>query len=94
MVLGVRELLVRQRTQAINALRGHAAEFGIIAAKGTSNVVALMDRVRQDEQMPDAARDMLEFLAQQVEQLDERIGMLEAQMRRMMVTDPVAMRLA
>ena len=31
-VLGVRELLVRQRTQAINALRGQAAEFGIIAA--------------------------------------------------------------
>ncbi len=94
MVLGVRELLVRQRTQAINALRGHAAEFGIIAAKGTANVAALMDRVRQDQEMPDAAGEMLEFLAQQVEQLVERIGLLEARMRRMVVTDPVAMRLA
>ena len=44
--------------------------------------------------MPDAAREMLEFLAQQVEQLDERIGLLEARMRRMVVTDPVAPRLA
>src|SRR5437660_3528402 len=34
MLLSVRELLVRQCTQLINALRGHAAEFGVIAAKG------------------------------------------------------------
>ena len=33
-----RELMVNQRTQAINALRGHAAEFGIVAAKGCANV--------------------------------------------------------
>ena len=32
MLLSVRELLVRQRTQLINALRGHAAEFGVVAA--------------------------------------------------------------
>jgi transposase len=32
-VLSARELLVRQRTQLVNAVRGHAAEFGIVAAK-------------------------------------------------------------
>ncbi|MFT2095765.1 IS110 family transposase [Acidiphilium multivorum] len=37
-----REMLVGQRTQAINALRGHAAEFGIVAAKGCGNVEALV----------------------------------------------------
>src|SRR5690348_1551842 len=37
-----REMLVAQRTQAINALRGHAAEFGTIAAKGCTNVTALL----------------------------------------------------
>jgi transposase len=31
---GVRELLVKQRTMLINAIRGHAAEFGVIGAKG------------------------------------------------------------
>src|ERR1700676_4899907 len=31
-VLSARELLVRQRTQLVNAVRGHAAEFGIVAA--------------------------------------------------------------
>ncbi len=34
-ILKHREMLVAQRTQAINSLRGHAAAFGIIAAKGT-----------------------------------------------------------
>jgi transposase len=34
-ILKYREMLVGQRTQAINALRGHAAEFGVVAAKGT-----------------------------------------------------------
>jgi transposase len=33
MVLKTRDLLVRQRTQAINAVRGHLAELGIVAAK-------------------------------------------------------------
>src|SRR5215472_10169022 len=31
---GVRDLLVKQRTMLVNAIRGHAAEFGITAAKG------------------------------------------------------------
>ena len=45
-VFRTRDLLVRQRTQAINALRGHLAEFGIIAAKGPLHgpqLIALMD---------------------------------------------------
>ena len=38
--LSVRELLVRQRTQLVNAVRGHAAEFGIVAAKNISHLPA------------------------------------------------------
>ena len=37
-----REMLVGQRMQAINVLRGHAAEFEIVAAKGCGNVEALI----------------------------------------------------
>ena len=47
-----REMLVAQRTQAINALRGHAAEFGIIAAKGCTNVTALLAVLAADEAIP------------------------------------------
>lgn len=42
-VLSARELLVRQRTQLVNAMRGHAAEFGIIAAKNISQLPALLE---------------------------------------------------
>ena len=42
MIVKHREMLVGQRTRAINALRGHAAEFGIVAAKRCGNVAALV----------------------------------------------------
>lgn len=57
-VFRVRELLIRQRTQTINALRGHLAEFGEIAPKGAMNVGALIRLVEDpDTRLPDAARD-------------------------------------
>lgn len=46
MVFRVRELLIRQRTQAINALRGHLAEFGQIVPQGTQYHAADRDRGR------------------------------------------------
>src|SRR6266567_9604949 len=44
MLLGVRDLLVKQRTMLINAMRVHAAEFGVISAKGPSKVGDLLPR--------------------------------------------------
>jgi transposase len=41
-MLGVRDLLVKQRTMLINAIRGHAAEFGVTAAKGPKQVPELL----------------------------------------------------
>jgi transposase len=55
-VLSARELLVRQRTQLVNAVRGHAAEFGIVAAKGTSQLPALLEVVAAEETVPDTAK--------------------------------------
>jgi transposase len=50
-VFRTRDLLVRQRTQAINALRGHLAEFGVIAAKGpvhTSKLITVIEDPASD----------------------------------------------
>src|SRR5271155_3363775 len=44
-----RELLVRQRTMLINAIRGHCAEFGIIAPQGAHRAAELIERIRQGE---------------------------------------------
>src|SRR4051794_28806292 len=94
MIVSVRDLLVRQRTQLINALRGHAAEFGVIAAKGTSQIQALMERVTSDEaHVPAAARQMMAVLAGQVEQADREIAALDARMREAAKSDATARRL-
>jgi len=70
-VLSARELLVRQRTQLVNAVRGHAAEFGIIAAKTISQLPGLLEAVAAAETVPATAKQMLAFLGEQVAQLDE-----------------------
>ncbi len=79
MVLKIRELLVRQQTQAINALRAHLAELGIIAAAGTAKMASLIEIVRDetDKRLPQAARFALSEIADQIEGLNRKIGKLE-----------------
>jgi transposase len=77
-----RELLVRQRTMLINAIRGHCAEFGLIAPQGSRRVTALIDQVRDGviPSLPQIARgallvigDQLASLAAQIHQLERRL---------------------
>jgi transposase len=42
MVFKARDLLVRQRTQTVNALRGHLAEYGVIAPQGLAHLGRLV----------------------------------------------------
>ena len=49
MLLRVRELLVRQRTQLVNALRGRAAEFGLVAAVGDKGLAELRTAIAMQE---------------------------------------------
>jgi len=56
MIAKHRELLVGQRTAAINALRGHAAEFGVIAAKGTAKIEALLVVLTSEPGIPAARK--------------------------------------
>jgi transposase len=56
-MLGVRDLLVKQRTMLINAIRGHAAEFGVTATKGPKQVPELLGRLATDERAPVLARE-------------------------------------
>ena len=79
MVLKTRTLLVKQRTQLINALRAHLAELGIIAGVGAEKVSSLLSIVRDedDSRLPRAARFGLMIVAEQIETLDKRIAQLE-----------------
>jgi transposase len=75
-----RDLLVRQRTMLVNALRGHMAEFGIVAPQGISRVadlVALL--IGEDETaLPPLARHALRGLAAELEAVGKRVEEVEA----------------
>ena len=64
-----RDLMMRQRTQVINALRAHLAEFGIVAAQGDKGVKELLAIVadQQDARLPVDARASVIVLAAQLE---------------------------
>jgi transposase len=80
MMLGVRDLLVKQRTMLINALRGHAAEFGVTAPKGPQQVAELLRRVAAEESVPALAREMLGMLAGQLEVLNAKLKAIEVRL--------------
>src|SRR3979409_2549978 len=48
MLLRVRDLLIKQRTMLSNAMRGHAAEFGVVAAKGPLGVAELLQHAHSE----------------------------------------------
>ena len=77
-----RELLVRQRTMLINALRGHCAEFGLIAAQGISKVADLIHIIDdpEDTRLPTLARKALGLLVEQLNALQARIKALETEL--------------
>jgi transposase len=81
MVLRVRELLVKQRTALINAIRGHAAEFGVTAAKGPVKISELLQRVHAEETgVPAPAREMLSLLADQLDAIEARLKTLDGRL--------------
>ena len=74
-----RDLLMRQRTQAINALRAHMAELGIVAAQGREGLKKLLAIItdEKDERLPVDARASLIVLAAQLQALQTMIGSIE-----------------
>jgi transposase len=78
MLLKTRELLVKQRTMVINAIRGHAAEFGLIAAQGPVRLAELLQRAQATAELPALAREMLGVLASHLDALAVKLTALEA----------------
>src|SRR5437764_9389484 len=74
-----RDLLIRQRTQVINALRAHLAELGIVAAQGREGLKQLLAIIadEKDERLPIDARASLIMLAAQLQALQTMIGSIE-----------------
>jgi transposase len=80
MLHSVRQTLIGQRTQAINALRGHLSELGIVAAQGMLGLAELVAIVRDesDARLPATARAALLILSGRIAHASAEIAKLDA----------------
>ena len=84
-----RELLIKQRTMSVNALRGHLLEFGLVAVKGRSGVEGLIALALEDGELPQEARDAVRLLASHLEGLDAKIDAVEATIAKASAQNPI-----
>src|SRR6201996_7427926 len=80
MLVGLRDRLIRNRTQLSNAIRGYAAEFGLTSAKGMARLVPLLDRIEADETLPALARELFAIQAKEFAKLQAQIEEVDAKL--------------
>ena len=82
MIFRTRDLLVRQRTQLINALRSHLAEHGVVAPQGPAHVKRLAEIIADDQSsLPSLVRDMGKVYLDQIAVCAEKVAELEKTLR-------------
>src|SRR5688572_23476160 len=77
MLVGTRDALVRRRTQVSNAIRGFAAEFGLVAAKGLNHIGPLLARIAADPRLPALAKELFADYAEELARLQDQITKVE-----------------
>lgn len=96
LVFRTRDLVVRQRTQLINAIRGHLAEYGWVAPRGTTNMALLASLIDEEEMastLPTAALPMFKLMLDLLAELDNRVATLDREIARRAKEDEAARRL-
>jgi transposase len=91
----VRDLLIRQRTQLVNMIRGQLAEFGIVLAKGIQHALRLVERLLDGEalELPALVAKVMIALAAQVRDLQARLRDLDKELMAWFRGNEVARRL-
>lgn len=93
MLFRTRDLLVRQRTQLINALRGHMAEYGLVAPRAKANLRRLEKALSEpDNGLPALVVESGQTYLDQIADLTERIASLEARLHVEAARDTAARR--
>ena len=94
MAFKTRDLLVRQRTQTINALRGHMAEYGVVAPNGPVHIERLAEALQDSGSgLPAAVVALSQILLAHIGALTEQIGLLDRELRERARHDQTAKRL-
>jgi transposase len=94
MLTGIRDGLIARRTQLGNTIRGHAAEYGLIAPKGLDKLEALLARIAGDESLPALARELFTVLGREYARLQGELKEIEAKLMAWHRVDAVGRRLA
>jgi transposase len=94
MLTGVRDGLIARRTQLSNAIRGYAAEFGLIAPKGLDKIEPLLVRLAQDGNLPDLARELFAVQGREYARLQAELKQIEAKLLAWHRADALSQRLA
>jgi len=93
-VFRARDLLVRQRTQCVNALRGHLFEYGYVFPQGITHVAALVALVEDPQSsLPESVRTILKLLVDTFTALEGQIAAMDAEINQRSKADPMARRL-
>jgi len=94
MAYRTRDLLVRQRTQTINALRAHLAEYGVVAPTGVAHVGRLAAILEEsDSGLPEAVMALGRMLVAQISALNGQIETLDKELRQRASGDDATRRL-
>jgi transposase len=82
MLIGMRDRLVGYRTQLSNAMRGYAAEFGVVAAKGLDKIEPLLARIAEadDLTVPALAKDLFAAHGAEYARLQAQLRTIEAKL--------------
>jgi transposase len=94
MLAGLRDGLIARRTQLSNAIRGYAAELGLIAPKGLDKIEPLLARIAQDESLPAMAREVFAVKGREYATLQDELKRLEARLMAWYRADALSRRLA
>lgn len=93
-----RALLIRQRTMLVNALRGHMAEFGVVAPLGIERIPELIGRVlgREGDEagIPPLVRSLVALYGEQIEKMNDHVRRLERELRAWHRTSEASRRVA
>jgi len=93
MLMGLRDRLIRNRTQLSNAIRGYAAEFGQTAAKGMAHLDPLLERIQADKSLPGLARELFAVQAEEYHQLQAQIDSVDTKLAAWHKADECSRRL-
>jgi transposase len=80
MLLGTRDQFINRRTQLSNTIRGYAAEFGLVAAKGLANIAPLLARIAREPDLPALAKELFAGLGQELARIERQIEKLDARL--------------